>query len=256
VASKGKIKGFRICNNCGKLIFIYHKERLTRALAFCCKKCEGEYRKKMTKNNCKCDNCGKYFHKKESHIKKSKNNYCSKQCFYESKKITMLGENNHQYGVKGNKNSSWRNDNRITSNEYLKIYKPNHPLSDRDGRILEHRYLAEKYLAKESDLIYINGAKVLNPNLDVHHIDKNKRNNSISNLLIVTRSEHAKIHQGEKHKLNSVKKICKFCGKEYEVIKSRDKSSKFCSKECMDNYKKLENNQYNNTDNDGSTGTK
>lgn len=233
--NKSKLKGFRICNNCGKLILIYHKERLNRALAFCCKKCEGEYRKKKTQNNCTCSYCGKRFHKKPSHIKEK--NYCSKECFYKSKEINMLGENNHQYGLRGNKNSSWKSNERITSNGYIRIYMPEHPLSDESGRILEHRYVAEKYLAKDDELIEVDNKKVLNPNLDVHHIDKNKLNNNVDNLKILTRSDHAKIHQGEKHKNNSVIKICQSCGNEYSVIKSRENTSKFCSKECANNYR-------------------
>lgn len=35
----------------------------------------------------------------------------------------------------------------------------------------------------------------LKENEVVHHIDGNKRNNDISNLLLTTRSEHAKIHR-------------------------------------------------------------
>ena len=62
---RGKLKGFRLCNNCGKLILIYHKNRLNRAYS-CCKKCEGEFKHKLSNNklNCKCEVCGKLFHRK------------------------------------------------------------------------------------------------------------------------------------------------------------------------------------------------
>ena len=52
------------------------------------------------------------------------------------KKTSMKGKGNHQYGLKGRLNASWKTDKRITNNGYLKIYKPEHPLSDRYGRIL------------------------------------------------------------------------------------------------------------------------
>lgn len=47
----------------------------------------------------------------------------------------------------------------------------------------EHRFIAKEILGRE-----------LLSNEVVHHIDGNKRNNDPSNLMIVTRAEHAKIH--------------------------------------------------------------
>ena len=41
--------------------------------------------------NCKCDQCGKYFHKKPSHINKT-HNFCSQKCHYEFKKTSMKGK--------------------------------------------------------------------------------------------------------------------------------------------------------------------
>lgn len=38
------------------------------------------------------------------------------------------------------------------------------------------------------------GRKLL-PNEVVHHIDKDKTNNDISNLLLLTQSEHSKLHR-------------------------------------------------------------
>ena len=188
--------------------------------------------------NCRCDQCGKYFHKKPSHINKT-HNFCSQKCHYEFKKTSMKGKGNHQYGLKGRLNASWKTDKRITNNGYLKIYKPEHPLSDRDGRILEHRYLAEKYLAKPEDLIYFNGKYILNPNLDVHHKDKNKLNNDLNNLQILTRNDHMKLHGEFKHRKFIIINKCKECGKDFITTKSRN--AKYCSQECskINRYKKV-----------------
>lgn len=59
----GKLKGIRKCKNCGVDVKIYHKDRLQRINIFCSKKCEGQYTKSKTKLNCKCEVCGKYFHR-------------------------------------------------------------------------------------------------------------------------------------------------------------------------------------------------
>jgi hypothetical protein len=47
----------------------------------------------------------------------------------------------------------------------------------------KHQIIMEKHLGRP-----------LKNNEVVHHIDGNKRNNDISNLVVVSRSEHAKIH--------------------------------------------------------------
>ena len=39
---------------------------------------------------------------------------------------------------------------------------------------------------------------------DIHHIDENKLNNSLSNLIYLTRSEHIKIHGEKRHGENSI----------------------------------------------------
>lgn len=240
MVARGKLKGFRLCNNCGKLILIYHKNRLNRAYSFCCKKCEGEFKRKLSNNklNCKCEVCGKLFHRRSSHTNKNKHNFCSRECHYKFKEKTMIGEGNHQYGLKGYKNSSWKSNEYITSNGYRKIYKPNHPLSDKYGRILEHRYVAEKFLATKEELVLYNGVYVLNPNLDVHHKDKNKLNNNIDNLQILTRSEHAKLHGDYKHRKQTKILKCKNCNNNYIINKSRENTSLFCCKSCQNEYNK------------------
>lgn len=46
-----------------------------------------------------------------------------------------------------------------------------------------HRYIMEEYLGRK-----------LSKDEVVHHIDGNKRNNSIENLEVLTRAEHSRIH--------------------------------------------------------------
>ena len=55
----------------------------------------------------------------------------------------------------------------------------------KDGSTIdEHRYVMEQHL----------GRKLLHNEI-VHHIDENKSNNNISNLQIMSKSEHSKLHQ-------------------------------------------------------------
>ena len=43
-------------------------------------------------------------------------------------------------------------------------------------------------------------------NYDIHHLDENKMNNSLSNLVYLTRSEHVKIHHKGKHHSEETKR--------------------------------------------------
>lgn len=49
-------------------------------------------------------------------------------------------------------------------------------------------------MLNEDNSVEINGKFYLKPELEVHHIDENKLNNQPENLLILTKSEHIKLH--------------------------------------------------------------
>jgi len=68
-------------------------------------------------------------------------------------------------------------------NGYIEIYFPEHPYSDKRGYVYEHRLVMEEHIKR-----------YLLPEEIVHHKDLNKTNNDISNLQIVSNSEHRKIH--------------------------------------------------------------
>lgn len=74
---------------------------------------------------------------------------------------------------------------------YVWLYKPEYEGSKRNklnwGRIYEHRYIMEQYLGR-----------LLSKEEQIHHLDGNKENNDLSNLLLCKNiAEHSKIHQLE-----------------------------------------------------------
>ena len=91
--------------------------------------------------------------------------------------------------------------------------------------------------------------------LDVHHIDRNKDNNDISNLQLLTKAEHTKLHALEdgkelfENKIPKPKyivKICEQCGEEYKSSINIAHRQRFCSQKCQMRYRRA--NGLNNTE--------
>ena len=78
-------------------------------------------------------------------------------------------------------NPNWKGG-RHDHEGYITIYAPDHPKASRK-RVYEHQLVMEKYLGR-----YLEEGEV------VHHIDGNRKNNDINNLLLLTNSDHAKLH--------------------------------------------------------------
>lgn len=153
-----------------------------------------EYDYKSDFLNMTCPVCGKRFHLKNSAVKRAKNHYCSKKCLYISKQTTMKGENNHQYGLKGQKNSSWKSDKKITKYGYISVRSLDHPFRDKADMVLEHRLVAEKYLLNNKNSIIVDGEKYLSPEYVVHHKNFDRTDNRPENLIVMTKSEHQSLH--------------------------------------------------------------
>jgi dUTP pyrophosphatase len=111
----------------------------------------------------------------------------------------MSGSNNHQFGLRGSLNASFKGEltekRNGTTNDFW-IYVPNHPFCNKSGRVKYHRFLVEQlyHLFDPNSFVVIDGKSYLKPELYVHHIDGNHDNNDINNLQVVTREEHRSIH--------------------------------------------------------------
>lgn len=122
-------------------------------------------------------------------------------------------------------------------NGYRSIYLPDHPRSYKSGNwkgwIYEHVVIAEESIGRH-----------LRDDEVVHHLDFNRSNNRSSNLLVLPKSQHAKLHKwldsgapGWQHSganwVNSKKpksselNSCNRCGKHLQ-----EKQKYFCSDSC------------------------
>lgn len=176
------------CDFCGNEIKITRSRCQNNKHYFCNQKCFQQFkRKNLVKLTCPI--CETIFYRKKSQVDKLKDishATCSKECCYELRKTLYLGENNHQYGLTGSKNSSWKSDERCAHNDkrYKLVRVENHPFRDKSNFVPEHRLVAEQYLLNDTNSIEIDGKRYLKPECIVHHIDFNKTNNKASNLFV------------------------------------------------------------------------
>ena len=75
----------------------------------------------------------------------------------------------------------------ISKEGYKQKYKPRSPEARSSGYVAVHRDVASKKLGRP-----------LRPNEVVHHRDGNKLNNRPSNLQVMTRKQHWKVHHPNK----------------------------------------------------------
>jgi len=85
----------------------------------------------------------------------------------------------------------------------MKIYCGDHPFQDKDGRYYKHRLVAERHLLNSVNKIVINDKEFLSMDYAVHHIDLDKQNNNIDNLVVLSHSNHTRIHNQIEGKLGA-----------------------------------------------------
>ena len=97
-----------------------------------------------------------------------------------------------KYGIERRRNTDFLKDPTKTPNwnggvhmrnGYVEVYAPNHPSARARRYVYEHILVMENAIGR-----HLNKGEV------VHHIDGNKTNNDISNLRLMTNSEHASLH--------------------------------------------------------------
>ena len=121
----------------------------------------------------------------------------------------------------------WKVRKIISKGDYLYAYVPEHPKCTKNGYVLLHRVVMENHLGR-----------ILNSNEVVHHIDENKKNNELSNLMVMDYREHVKFHVGNRGSVFLLLK-CPWCSVNFERRKGNTflyKKSKLnctcCSPSC------------------------
>jgi hypothetical protein len=102
----------------------------------------------------------------------------------------------HQNRVSTSK--SWKGGRKICGDGYIVVKKWNHPYCDVQGYVLEHRLVMEKYLGR-----------YLDPNEVIHHINKNKSDNRIENLMLFENHSKHQIYEKIKDMSDRICLLCK-----------------------------------------------
>ena len=187
------------CIVCGNTNYVVNTEKFPKD--FCSYKCYEEWRKRNKPPNCSCEVCGKPMYMKPYRLGRVKNGItCSKECSNKLREEFMSGKNNHQYGLTGDKNSSFGGEELISEFGYILVYCPGHPFphdkTNKCTRVFKHRLVIEEnyQLFDAKYFIEIEGKFYLRPEYVVHHINEIRDDNRLENLQILTVSEHTKLH--------------------------------------------------------------
>lgn len=102
----------------------------------------------------------------------------------------------------GKNHPNWKGGRNVSGSKgkYIAIYNPEHPLSNKNGYVLEHRLVMEKKLKR-----------FLKSNEIVHHKDGNGHNNKILNLQLTSRKKHFANHFDAVKEVDLLKKIIVGC---------------------------------------------
>lgn len=132
------------------------------------------------------------------------------------------------------------------------VYEPNKG----DGRIRAYIKSMKCVVSYPKLLMAVHLGRDLDDDEEVHHIDENPLNNDLSNLIVLPKSEHAKLHGEEKRIVFEDKAmICPMCGKEFIWTAHQQQNSyrnslrasrkinpamgPFCSAHCCGYYSRL-----------------
>jgi hypothetical protein len=126
-----------------------------------------------------CEQCGKGFLARADKIRKGQDRFCSLSCYmlWRNRVSPMSREKHHQ----------WKGGKTVSPAGYVFIRMerddPFIEMANQSGYVQEHRLVMARHLGRP-----------LRDDEVIHHADRCKLNNDLSNLVLLDATEHARIH--------------------------------------------------------------
>lgn len=238
-------KVIKTCVVCQAEFGVWGK-RVETALT-CNRKCADKWqamRYEAARVGVECAVCKKVFKVPKCH--ENRRNCCSRKCsgIFDSKREHLTGADS----------ANWKGGKTEHSDGYMYVFViGRHPFISHGNYIFEHRLVMEQWMRDEVPshhfLVEIDGEKYLSPDVDVHHMDEDKRNNVRENLVACTPAAHRMIHNKDAPMEGQVWPplkdmqlavplhvacTCAVCGKGFTKKRSEVArgAGRFCSRTC------------------------
>ena len=130
-----------------------------------------------------CIQCGnRFFALLSQQKRRDGGKYCSNSCSKIGKKLTDLHKEKLSISKRGDRNPFW-NGGKMTSHGYRLLKRPDHPNANGGGYVFEHRLVMSEHIGRP-----------LTKEEVVHHKNRNRSDNRIENLELLSKREHSQHH--------------------------------------------------------------